>query len=184
MARLARVVIPGMPHHVTQRGNRRQETFFRDDDYQAYLDLMAEWCGNGRTDQGVPRTRKNRPTFGRRRFPETLREEVGPRSQTPETRPEEPRAKIIMYAVPGTRPGTPEEAGPRPQAPETRSEEPPAKIDCVCCPWNSGGIHQNMLEIGHKGCYKCVRHDMQPARPRMAISAAIDKSWTKAIVRV
>jgi putative transposase len=34
-----------MPGHVTQRGNRRQETFFRDDDYQAYLDLMAEWCG-------------------------------------------------------------------------------------------------------------------------------------------
>jgi len=45
MARLARVVVPGMPHHVTQRGNRRQQTFFRDDDYQAYLDLMAEWCG-------------------------------------------------------------------------------------------------------------------------------------------
>ncbi len=34
-----------MPHHVTQRGNRRQETFFRNDDYQAYLDLMAQWCG-------------------------------------------------------------------------------------------------------------------------------------------
>ncbi len=45
MARLARVVVPGMPHHVTQRGNRRQATFFCDDDYQAYLDLMAEWCG-------------------------------------------------------------------------------------------------------------------------------------------
>ena len=45
MARLARVVVPGMPHHVTQRGNRRQETFFRDDDYQAYLELMAEFCG-------------------------------------------------------------------------------------------------------------------------------------------
>ncbi len=45
MARLARVVVPGMPHHVTQRGNRRQETFFCDDDYQAYLDLMAHWCG-------------------------------------------------------------------------------------------------------------------------------------------
>jgi len=28
MARLARVVIPGMPHHITQRGNRRQPTFF------------------------------------------------------------------------------------------------------------------------------------------------------------
>ena len=37
-----------MPHHVTQRGNRGQETFFCDDDYQAYLDLMAEWCGQHR----------------------------------------------------------------------------------------------------------------------------------------
>ena len=45
MARLARVVVAGMPHHVTQRGNRRQATFFCDDDYQAYLDVMAEWCG-------------------------------------------------------------------------------------------------------------------------------------------
>ncbi len=45
MARLARVVAPGCPHHVTQRGNRRQQTFFCDADYHAYLDLMAEWCG-------------------------------------------------------------------------------------------------------------------------------------------
>jgi len=37
-----------MPHHVTQRGNRRQETFFCNDDYQAYLDLMAEQCGNNK----------------------------------------------------------------------------------------------------------------------------------------
>jgi putative transposase len=44
MARLARVVAPGFPHHITQRGNRRQQTFFRDDDYQAYLDLVGEWC--------------------------------------------------------------------------------------------------------------------------------------------
>jgi putative transposase len=44
MARLARLVIPGMPHHVTQRGNRRQQTFFHDGDYAAYLELMAEWC--------------------------------------------------------------------------------------------------------------------------------------------
>ena len=33
-----------MPHHVTQRGNRRQQTFFNDGDYAAYLELMAEWC--------------------------------------------------------------------------------------------------------------------------------------------
>ncbi len=45
MARIARVVAPGYPHHVTQRGNRRQQTFFSDDDYRAYLDLMNEWCG-------------------------------------------------------------------------------------------------------------------------------------------
>ena len=44
MARLARVVIPGMPHHGTQRGNRRQQTFFHDEDYAAYLDLMGQWC--------------------------------------------------------------------------------------------------------------------------------------------
>jgi putative transposase len=44
MARLARVVIPGLPHHITQRGNRGQQTFFNDGDYAAYLELMAEWC--------------------------------------------------------------------------------------------------------------------------------------------
>ncbi len=44
MARLARLVIPGLPHHVTQRGNRRQQTFFNDGDYAAYLELMADWC--------------------------------------------------------------------------------------------------------------------------------------------
>ncbi len=44
MARIARVVAPGMPHHVTQRGNRRQQTFFNNEDYQAYLVLMSEWC--------------------------------------------------------------------------------------------------------------------------------------------
>jgi REP-associated tyrosine transposase len=44
MARIARVVAPDIPHHVTQRGNRRQRTFFNDEDYQAYLALMSEWC--------------------------------------------------------------------------------------------------------------------------------------------
>ena len=28
MARVARVVVPGLPHHVTQRGNRREPVFF------------------------------------------------------------------------------------------------------------------------------------------------------------
>jgi len=44
MARLARVVIPGLPHHVTQRGNGRARTFFGDDDYALYRDLLAASC--------------------------------------------------------------------------------------------------------------------------------------------
>ena len=42
MARLARLVVPGIPHHVTQRGNRRETTFFEDADYRLYRDLLAE----------------------------------------------------------------------------------------------------------------------------------------------
>ncbi|MFA6114594.1 MAG: transposase [Sphingomonas sp.] len=45
MARLARVVIPGVPHHVTQRGNRRGQTFFEDADYALYRDLLGEAAG-------------------------------------------------------------------------------------------------------------------------------------------
>ena len=44
MARLARVVVPGYPHHVTQRGNGRARTFFGDGDYALYRDLLAENC--------------------------------------------------------------------------------------------------------------------------------------------
>jgi len=44
MARLARVVIPGHPHHVTQRGNGRSRTFFGDADYALYRDLLARHC--------------------------------------------------------------------------------------------------------------------------------------------
>ncbi|MFC7498306.1 transposase [Enterovirga sp. GCM10030262] len=44
MARLARIVVPGIPHHVTQRGNRRQPVFFVEEDYAAYRDLVAEAC--------------------------------------------------------------------------------------------------------------------------------------------
>src|SRR5579859_3539365 len=44
MARLARVVAAGLPHHVTQRGNRRQQVFFGDGDYETYRELLAEGC--------------------------------------------------------------------------------------------------------------------------------------------
>jgi len=41
---MARVVAPGMPHHVTQRGNRRMQTFFVEADYEHYIASMAKWC--------------------------------------------------------------------------------------------------------------------------------------------
>ena len=44
MARLARAVFPGHPHHVTQRGNGRAQTFFEDTDYALYRDLLGEHC--------------------------------------------------------------------------------------------------------------------------------------------
>ncbi|MFC1726717.1 transposase [candidate division KSB1 bacterium] len=44
MARIARVVAPGYPHHIIQRGNRRMQTFFCDEDYDFYISTTAEWC--------------------------------------------------------------------------------------------------------------------------------------------
>ena len=48
MARLARVVIPGVLHHIAQRGNRRRHTFFHGEDYAAvYADVrrkLEELC--------------------------------------------------------------------------------------------------------------------------------------------
>ncbi len=44
MSRLARLVFPGLPHHVTQRGNGRAQIFFSDMDYALYRDLLAASC--------------------------------------------------------------------------------------------------------------------------------------------
>ena len=48
MAQLARIVIPGVAHHVTQRGNRRLPVFFSDDDRSLYLALLREGCVKAR----------------------------------------------------------------------------------------------------------------------------------------
>lgn len=42
MARIARVVIPGYPHHIIHRGNRREKVFFNEDDKQTYLDFLTK----------------------------------------------------------------------------------------------------------------------------------------------
>jgi putative transposase len=50
MPRQARLVADGVPHHITQRGNNRQEVFLLDEDRRFYLDtfaskLVATACG-------------------------------------------------------------------------------------------------------------------------------------------
>lgn len=44
MARLPRIVVPGNPHHVTQRGNRRETIFFEEGDYTLYRNLLSKAC--------------------------------------------------------------------------------------------------------------------------------------------
>jgi putative transposase len=45
MPRRARLVLPGVAHHVTQRGNNRQQVFHTDDDRRVYLKRLSEYCG-------------------------------------------------------------------------------------------------------------------------------------------
>lgn len=42
MPRQPRIVLPGVPHHVTQRGNDRQDVFFRERDRAVYLQYLRE----------------------------------------------------------------------------------------------------------------------------------------------
>jgi len=50
MPRMARLVVPGYPHHIIQRGNRRQQTFFCESDYRAYIDFLAEFKNTASVD--------------------------------------------------------------------------------------------------------------------------------------
>ena len=44
MPRLARTVFAGLPHHITQRGNRRENVFFTDGDRKVYLEWLGKYC--------------------------------------------------------------------------------------------------------------------------------------------
>ncbi len=50
MVRLARLFVPGLTHHVTQRGIRREQTFFEEGDYALYRDLLADSSACARTE--------------------------------------------------------------------------------------------------------------------------------------
>ena len=49
MTRLARIVVPGVPHYITQGGNRDLEVFFGEADYQHYLADVAAACAKAGT---------------------------------------------------------------------------------------------------------------------------------------
>ena len=48
MPRRPRIIVPGIPLHIIQRGNNRQACFFADEDYLFYLDWLKEYAqGSG-----------------------------------------------------------------------------------------------------------------------------------------
>ncbi len=44
MSRVARIVVPGFAHHITQRGNRKSDVFETDDDRLAYLRFLRQYA--------------------------------------------------------------------------------------------------------------------------------------------
>ena len=50
MARIARLVVPGLPHRVTQPANRREKTFFEEGDYALYCKLLTEASEKANTE--------------------------------------------------------------------------------------------------------------------------------------
>lgn len=50
MPRLARTVCAELPHHITQRGNRREDVFFTDQDRQTYLDWLKDYAEKHKVD--------------------------------------------------------------------------------------------------------------------------------------
>ncbi|MGH7800863.1 MAG: transposase [Thermodesulfobacteriota bacterium] len=50
MPRTSRIVFPNLPHHITQRGNRREDVFFTDQDRTEYLFWLKEYCDKNKVD--------------------------------------------------------------------------------------------------------------------------------------
>ncbi|MEQ1510277.1 MAG: transposase [Sphingopyxis sp.] len=50
MPRAARYIVPDVPHHVVQRGNRRQRLFYCDSDRRFYIEMLAKMCAASGTE--------------------------------------------------------------------------------------------------------------------------------------
>ncbi|MCD6295519.1 MAG: transposase [Deltaproteobacteria bacterium] len=44
MPRRSRIIVPGVPIHIIQRGNNRQACFYAEEDFQCYLDWLEEYA--------------------------------------------------------------------------------------------------------------------------------------------
>ena len=53
MPRSKRIVVPGLPHHITHRGNGHARVFDSDQDRTVFLDLMARTRGNTGSRSGA-----------------------------------------------------------------------------------------------------------------------------------
>jgi len=76
MPRLSRVVFAGLPHHITQRGNRRDDVFFTDEDRLAYLDWLSVEEEAGRLDMLRKHVEKGLPC-GTESFVARLGNQIG-----------------------------------------------------------------------------------------------------------
>jgi len=47
MARIARAIAAGFPHHVVQRGNNREKAFIDDEDRKKYRELLKKYSRKG-----------------------------------------------------------------------------------------------------------------------------------------
>src|SRR5690606_27642216 len=95
MARPARIVVPGYPHHVVHPGNLRAQVLFSDDDRRFYLEMLVQWTAllqQELTAQETAWIRQNiatgRPTASRE-FVKQLEQEIG-RPLTPQPRGRKP----------------------------------------------------------------------------------------------
>jgi putative transposase len=52
MPRIPRIIAEGFPHHIIQRGNRRQKVFFMEKDYLEYLKLLREHSNRNENTHG------------------------------------------------------------------------------------------------------------------------------------
>jgi len=46
MPRTARIVVPGCPHHITQKGNGGQDVFFCEDDRRFFIKILTQYAGS------------------------------------------------------------------------------------------------------------------------------------------